>query len=84
MNIIVGGLRQTDAFDQVDQRLRELAKTAFLELNLPAKGLSSKDVTAAEKQSIAKCLPVALLDCQDMEDCISALVGEATGARPLL
>ena len=44
-----------------------LAKTAFLELDLPTNGSASKDVTAAEKQSIAKCLPVALLDCQAME-----------------
>ena len=84
MKIITDKLRETDAFDEVDQRLRELAKTAFVELHLPAKGLSSKDITATERQSLAKCLPVALLDCQGMEDCISALVGEATGGRPVL
>ena len=84
MGIITDKLHEADAFDEVDQRLRELAKTAFPELNLPAKGLSSKDITAAERQSLAKCLPVALLDCQGMEDCISALVGEATGQRPVL
>ena len=37
MNIITDKLRETDAFDEVDQRLRELAKTAFVELHLPAR-----------------------------------------------
>ena len=84
MEFITGKLRETDAFDEADQWRRQLAKTALLELNLPATGLSSKDITVAEMQSLAKCLPVALLDCQGMEDCISALVCEATGGRPVL
>ena len=84
LGISTDRLRDTDACDEVDRQPQELAKTAFLKLGLPANGLPSKDTTAAKRQSLAKCLLVALLDCQDTEDYISALVGETTAAQPVL
>ena len=63
--------------DEVGEHFKQTP--SFMELHLPAKRLSAKDITATQRHSLGACMPVNLVGLQDMEPHIIAWTGMVTG-----
>ena len=68
-------LKATHQLEEVQERCKQLP--SFMELHLPAKRLSAKDITAAQRHSLGACMPVCLVGIHEMELCIAAWTGMA-------
>lgn len=77
LELTENALGNSGQLEEVKQRCEQLP--SFVELHLPAKRLSAKDITAAQRHSLGACMPVCLVALHEMELHIAAWTGMLAG-----